>query len=91
MASAASHSFPDSKSGLGGSRPYLRLAECGRILDVSTSTAYRMAHDGRLPVVRRPGGGMYVPRAALDAFIAAEAEFALENLTNGHREPTNPE
>ncbi len=56
------------------------------MLGCSVSTTYRMAHAGRLPVVHRQGG-MFVPRAALDAFLAAEAEAALENLrpTGGDR------
>ena len=34
---------------------------------------------------------MYVPRAALAAFLAAEAEAAIESLANGHRVDDDPE
>jgi len=65
------------------------MTEVAEIMGVARSTAYLMANTGRLPVVRRRGR-MFVPRAALAAWLAAESEAALENLsahapTNGHR------
>lgn len=60
-------------------RRFLRLSEVAQIVGVGRSTVYRWAHAGHLPVIRR-AGGMYVPRKALEAFLAAEAEAALENL-----------
>lgn len=61
---------------------YLRLSEVAEIVGIARSTAYEWAHAGRLPVIHRPGG-MYVPAAALEAFLAAEAEEALDNLKEG--------
>ena len=81
MAFSASHSFANSRPKTGPSGPFLRLAECAEVLGCSVSTCYRMAHTGRLPVIHRQGG-MYVPAAALAAFLAAEAEAALENLAS---------
>ncbi len=68
----------------GRTRQLLGMTDVARELGVARSTAYLWAHAGRLPVVYR-GGRMYVPRAALAAFLAAEAEAAIESLTNGHR------
>ena len=66
------------------------MSAVARELGVARSTAYLWAHAGRLPVVCR-GGRMYVPRAALAAFLAAEAEAAIESLANGHRVDDDPE
>ena len=84
MASTASQFLADSRPDTGSSRPFLRLAECAEILGCSVSTTYRMAHQGRLPVIRRRGG-FFVPRDALVAFLSAEAEAALENLKPNNR------
>lgn len=58
----------------------LRLREVAAELGVSRRTAYRWAASGRLPVVRHGRRGTWVPRAALDAFMRAEAEAAIDNL-----------
>ena len=56
-----------------------------------SSTAYRMANAGALPVIRRRGG-LFVPRQALEKWIEAEAEAALAALetTDGHRAADKP-
>lgn len=60
---------------------FLRLSEAAKILGISTSTAYRWAESGRLPVVELPGPrGRFVPARALVALIDAGTELALENL-----------
>jgi excisionase family DNA binding protein len=55
------------------------MTAVSRRLGVSRSTAYEMVADGRLPALRGRRG-LYVPRAALEAFLAAEADAALDNL-----------
>ncbi len=59
--------------------PLPSIEPVARELGIARSTAYLWAEAGRLPVVRR-AGRLYVPRAALDAFLRAEAKAALANL-----------
>lgn len=60
---------------------FLRLSKAAEILGISTSTAYRWAELGFLPVVEMPGPrGRFVPAQALAALIDASSELALESL-----------
>jgi len=66
----------------GRTRQLLGMSAVAREMGFARSTAYLWAREGRLPVVHR-GGRMYVPRAALEAFLALEAETALASLEDG--------
>ena len=78
------HIATEARQEHGRTRQLLGMTDVARELGIARSTAYLWAHAGRLPVVHR-GDRMFVPRAALAAFLAAEAEAALHNLTNGGR------
>ncbi|MBK5219815.1 MAG: helix-turn-helix domain-containing protein [Thermoleophilia bacterium] len=60
----------------------LSVTEAGRRLGVKRARAYQLAKAGDLPVVE-VAGCFRVPVAALDAYIAALAEQAIDNLGGG--------
>ena len=56
-------------------RLLLRIDEAARLLGIGTTLAYEMVGQGRLPHVRL-GRSVRVPRAALEAWIAANTVAA---------------
>ncbi len=59
----------------------LTIDETSEILGTSRSSAYRMAREGRLPLVR-VGRQMRVPRSLLVELIEEEARRSLDNRMN---------
>jgi excisionase family DNA binding protein len=57
-------------------RPFLSIADAGRVLGVSTRPAYNLVRDEHLPVIRLRGV-MRVPTGALDEWIADREREAL--------------
>lgn len=58
----------------------LKLSEVAQILGISRATAYRWAHEGRIPVVDLGPRGRRVPRGALDAAMQVWTERAVASL-----------
>lgn len=59
-------------------RRFISVAEAGRVLGLGPSQARRLAASGVLPTVRlSPDGRRFVPREALDAWLAQKATEAL--------------
>lgn len=53
--------------------PMLTISESAKALQVSQRTLYRMAHDGRLPVVWITRKILRVPRAAVERVLQGES------------------
>ncbi len=53
-------------------KPLLSVAEAGRELGVSPTTAYEWARRGELPGLVKLGGRLYVRAAVLERFIAGD-------------------
>lgn len=64
---------------------FLRIAEFGALLDISTGTAYEMVRSGAVEAVRC-GRLIRVPRAAVERLLGA----APHNGNNGHPGLENP-
>jgi excisionase family DNA binding protein len=63
---------------------FLSVPEMGRRLGVSTRTAYQLVADCEVPVIRLRGV-LRVPATALDKWIAAREQEALDSV--GGRAP----
>lgn len=65
--------------------PLLTIPEVAEILGVSAVGAYQMAAAGEIPSVRLSPRRIRVPRAALDLWLAGQAQRALANVKAGSR------
>lgn len=54
----------------------LRISEAAKLMGVSRGTLYRLASEGRLPVIRVTAGCLRVPRAELLKQLESETESA---------------
>ncbi len=63
-----------------GSRLLLSLEETALLLGIGRSTMYRAVRDGQVPFpVHRLGGRSYVPKAALQRFLAGDSRAGADN------------
>jgi excisionase family DNA binding protein len=50
-------------------RLVLSISEAGELLGVSRPTAYQMAHDGQIPIIKLGKRRMVVPKSALEKML----------------------
>ena len=53
-----------------GERLVYTIEECGKMLGISRATAYSLAREGRLPVIRISDRRIIVPRAAIEKMLS---------------------
>lgn len=64
-------------------KPLLTVREVAEILGLSRPRTYELIAQGVVPSIRLSERGTRVPAAALNAYIAALAEQAIDNLGGG--------